>query len=233
MESESQQLRQLTQRFAELVATAEAAELKMHVREQTLERKCNDHITFVNSQLDRMQQLLKDYESVMTEAGVARWRLAAENNLQQGRDHLQAMQATIEEFKQLTGQTCDRLDRTTNYAIKGISDAMNSVRFSDFKQLTEESCHRVEFTANSAVRQIAKVAHWFYWKKTLLVFLFSSAVAVIFGLYVNAEWPWEMHGDVINQRQMGHAAMKAWPQLHEEDKKIIAQYQQEDKNKTV
>lgn len=214
-------VRQLLQRMGEMVATFEVAEVKLRDREQQLESRINEHEHKVNNQMQSMRDMLQEFQMVMTEAGVARWRLAAEGSLEQGAKHVDVLKSTCEEFRQLSEQTCERLERATAYSVKGVTEAMDTIRVADFKQIAEESCNRVEFTATTAVKNIAKVARWFYWKKLVLVFVFSTAVAVIYGLYINAEWPWEMHQDILQQREVGTATMRAWPQLSRQDQEII------------
>lgn len=220
-ESDTEQLRALVQRMGEFVALFEVAEDKLREREAALERHITNHEISINNSMEQISHRISELESVMTETGVARWRIAAESSLKEGKVHLSNIKHCVEEFRQLSKEVCTRLDRATSYTVKGVSEAVNSFRISDFRQLTEGSCAQVERTAVTAVKNIAQVTRWFYWKKLTLVFTFALGVSVITGLYLNAEWPWEIHRDVVRERIAGVAVMRTWAQLQPRDRRII------------
>jgi hypothetical protein len=218
---DSDKIRSLLQRMGQFIALYEASEEKLRQREAMLQERIGAHEIYVNEQLERIHLALGEFDKLMSEAGVARWRLAAEDCLQQGKAHLQLLKSTTAEFSQLSQDTCERLDRATSYTIKGIADAISSFRLADFKQLTDDGCQRVEKVAAHAIRNIAKVTRWFYWKKIILVCVFSMMVATITGLYINGEWPWEDHKDILRERELGKAAMQAWSDLNPHDQQAI------------
>ena len=225
--ADTEQLRQLIQRMGEFIALYEAAEEKLRQRESILETRMTSHESYVNEQLEQIHQAVTTFENIMTEAGVARWRLAAEDALRQGQTHLKSLENSSEEFRQLSNDTCDRLERATSYAIKGVSDAVSSFRVADFKQLTQDSCDRVEQAAMGAVKNISQVSQWFYWKKSILVFTVALLVAMIMGLYINGEWPWQDHQKIMHEREVGKAAMHVWSELSRRDKRRILRDLQE------
>ncbi len=220
----AEQLRQLIQRMGQFVALYEVAEEKLRQRETLLEEHLHMHESYVNQQLERIHYTLQEFERLMTEAGVARWRLAAEDTLRQGQDHVKALESAAADFRQLSNETCDRLDRATSYTVKGVSEAVNSFRVADFRKLTETSCQRIEQVAIGVAKQVAQVTRWFYWKKAILVFCLSVLVAVIMGLYINGEWPWEDHRNILQQRDLGRAALHVWTQLSPHDQQEILKH---------
>lgn len=220
-DSDTEQLKALVQRMGEFVALFEIAEGKLREREASLERHMQSHENAMAQSIDQINYRISELESIMTEAGVARWRLAAESSLKEGKAHLSDIKHCVEEFRQLSKEVCSRLDRATSYTVKGVSEAVNSFRLSDFRQLTEGSCAQVEKTASTAVKNIARVTRWFYWKKLMLVFSFALGVSVVTGLYLTAEWPWEIHRDVVQERVAGKAVMRSWAQLQPRDQQLI------------
>jgi hypothetical protein len=220
-EDPSEQLKMLTHRMSEFIALYEMAETKIRDREKKLKAQLTEQERSLEAQLTRINQSIEEITSVMTEVGVARWRVSAETAMREGEAHLQALQNSIETFRQLSDETCQRLDQATAFTVKGVADAVSSFRATDFRQLTEDSCSRVERTTITAVKNIARVTRWFYWKKLLLVFCFSLLVAMIFGMYVNGEWPWQTHNQVMQQRLFGTAVLNNWNQLSPADQQLI------------
>ena len=220
-DSDTEQLRALVQRMGEFVALFEVAETKLRERESSLEQHMQDHEATMAKSMEQINYRISELEGVMTEAGVARWRLAAEDSLKEGKAHLQEIKQTLDSFQKGSKEVCGRLDRATAYTVKGISEAINAFRPSDFRQLTENACVEVEHTAASAIKSIARVTRWFYWKKLMMVFSFALVVAVVTGLYLTAEWPWEIHDNVIKERLAGKAVLQSWPQLIPQDKQLI------------
>lgn len=220
----AERARDLVNRLADLLAHFESVEVQIRDRERQLTEHLLAQEAAITEKYQQINMLLTEFSEILTEPGIARWRLAAEQSVKNSKDMVVKFESSIEEFRQLGNQTCERLDRVVGYSVKSINDATNTIRATDFKQLVEDSCHRVEFTASTAVKNISKVAQWFYWKKVVLVFSFSMMVAMVTGMYINSEWPWEMHQDIVRERDAGSAVMKAWSQLSPHDKELIASY---------
>lgn len=220
-ETQQQQLRFIVQHMADFMVLYEAAEDKLATREQQLHTRFTEYEHRMTEYLSAVQASIREFNDVLTQAGIARWRLAAETALRDGKTQAKKIEEATETFRQLSTDTCERLDRATSYTVKNISEAVGTFRVSDFKLLTEDCAKQVEKTAQSAVKQIGKVSRWFYWRKLLLVFSFTIILTVISGLYINDEWPWEMHNQVLTERQVGVATLQTWPQLSQADRDII------------
>ena len=213
----------ITRRIAELIASYEIAVDKMIIREKEIQDRLQRNEYFINEQIDKVNALLADFREVMTEAGAARWRISAENVLRQGKDHVKTLQDTAADIKKTLKENCDKFDRVSAGTVKTVNEAVASFRISDFKELTEKSCIQVKEAATGIIGHVTEVIKWFHWKNLAMAFGLSLMIAVIMGLYINDEWPWEMHANIVQQRAAGRALINAWPHLNKNDQQYLAE----------
>ena len=217
------ELRTSLRRINATLALVLEAEAACQAREESM-RQMQESLTMLwDRNIANARATLADFEDKISDAGLAKLRIASEKTLQEGHAHVQTLKRGLEEFKQLSTETCERLDRTTAHTIRGINDAVNRFRVEDFRQLTHQACQSVEASSTQAVRNILQFSRWFYWKKALLVGMLSVVVAVVTGLYITGEWPWELHQDVVKQRMLGHAVLANWTHLSAADREMIRQ----------
>lgn len=214
-------LRQVLNRMADFIALFETTEEKMRDREQTLQNNMTSCERFVNSQLEKVQTVIRDFQSIMTETGAARWRVAAEGALKEGKDHLKEIQKVTNEFLGQTRDTCERLDRATSYTVKSISQAVSTFDPEEIRQLTNESTAQIKQSCNSTLQRVTNIIRWFHWKNLGMVLTMTLIVTMVTGLYLNDEWPWETHYQVKQQRTLAKAVTVAWPELTASDKNNI------------
>ena len=216
--------RSLIRRMGEFIALYEEAQEKLEQREEQLQAYFQAQGDQINETLQQIYVLLQEFQTFMTEIGVARWRVAAENSLQASQDQLKALNKTLNDFRHLTQETCEKLERSTDYTVRSVSEAVNHFNITDFRLLTEDSCKHVEAAALDAVKHVAKITRWAYWRKTILVFGIAIVSIVITGLYINDEWPWEEHHDASRERNAGKAVIQVWPDLTQADRDKILKY---------
>ena len=216
--------RSLIRRMGEFIALYEEAQEKLEQREAQLQAHFHAQGDQINETLEQIYGLLQEFQTFMTEIGVARWRLAAENSWEASKKQFNELNKTLNDFRHLTQETCEKLERSTDYTVRHVSDAVNNFNITDFRLLTEDSCKHVEAAAVDAVKQVAKITRWAYWRKTLLVFGIALISVVVTGLYINDEWPWEEHHDALRERQVGKAVLEAWVHLTAVDRAIILKH---------
>ena len=234
-ESNAESLREMVKRMAEFIAYFEIAESRTQEWQRTTLENIETHQTIIRAQLMEIRETVSDFESLMTEAGVARWRLSAENALQQGRDHVKALETASQQhleklsqhhelYETLAKKSFDRLDRASAYTIKNISDAVSTFRLTDFQKLAEQSIEVVEATSTQAISDLHKTGRRFHWKNSLLAAGIAMFATITIGLYLNDEFPWEAHQHVVTERHYGAALMNAWPALTENERQKIIQH---------
>jgi hypothetical protein len=102
-----------------------------------------------------------------------------------------------------------------------VNEAIHAFKIDDFKYFIEESYEQVKNNSTKTVEEISNILQWFHWKNLALALGLSLVVAVMVGLYINAEWPWEIHQSVVKERAAGKALMNAWPHLSKDDQAFL------------
>ena len=228
-------LKEMVKRMAEFIAYFEIVESRIQEWQSVTNQRIEEHQLIVRAQLLEIRQTVAEFEDLMTEAGVARWRLTAENTLQQGRDHLKLLELVSQqhlekladhhlEYEAIAKKSFDRLDRASAYTIKNISDAVSTFRLSDFQQMAEQSVNLIENTATSTIQQLRNSSRRFHIKNALFALGIAAFTSITIGLYLNNEFPWETHQHVVTERHYGATLMSAWPALTEHEREKIIQH---------
>ena len=212
---------ELKQQAGELIAAYEIAMDRLAQREKALENQFEFSEKFLNDQLEKINALMIDLREIMTEAGAARWRLSAQDALKLGDLQLDIVKKLSEDTQRLMNESAQRFERTSQSTTKNIHDAVNMFKVEEFKQYTEHSCEEIKKTASSAMEKINEILNWFQWRNLVLVLGLSIIAAVVIGLYIDDEWPWELHETVIRERAAGQALMNAWPHLDAADQRYL------------
>jgi len=222
-EAELATIRASLHKVAEFIANFENAEEKLKRREQALEQRVVVSEQRINQQLMQIKTVLGDFEQIMTEAGAARWRISADKSLKEGEEHLKNIRFATDEFVRKTEESYRKLDKASEYTVKGISKAIYSFRVDDFQKIANDSITEIKEACNESIRKVSAVIRWFHWRNIGLVLSITIVVTMISGLYVNDEWPWENHREVMQQRHLAEAVVVAWPHLSNADQQEILQ----------
>jgi hypothetical protein len=231
-EDEADRLKEILRRMGEFIAYFEVAEEKLSLWQRGIEEHIQVQDQAVNAQLEEIRNATHELQNIMTETGVARWRMAAEESLKHGRDHIKVFEKLCEDqlgliekrnedINKQVKKSIDRLDRAATYTVKNISESINSFRLSDFQRLTEQSVEQIEKTSQGTIHRLRDMAKWFQWKNVGLAFAIAIFASVSMGLFVNAELPWETHQQVAMQRNAGQALINAWPSLSKSEQQRI------------
>lgn len=213
----------LSRKLAELIASYEVAVDKMVLHEKKMEECFTANERYINAQIDKINLVLADFKDLMTETGAARWRISAENMLRQGKDHAKHLEEASLEIGKTLKESIDKFDRITGNTVKTVNEAVSSFRINDLKELVDKSAGHIKELSVSALERIYKVVKWFHWKNLIMALSLSLLIAIVMGLYINDEWPWEMHSSVVKQRSAGQALINAWPHLSHTDQAYIVQ----------
>lgn len=229
--SDVERLKNVTRHAAEFVVNFEIAEKRM----DEWERKLYQQEERVQQQLAYIQEAAEDLRSIMTEAGAARWRFAAEEALGLGQEHVNTLKKLSEEqiklqrernehFMRLAKKTFERLDRASEHAIKNIKESISAFNPTEMKQVADRNREILETTSSHALNSIHKMHQWFHWKSLAFAAAVTLIASISLGLYVNDELPWEEHKQVVLQRSAGEALINAWPTLSQAEKERILQH---------
>jgi len=212
---------EVEQQVSELVASYEIAMARLNAREKSLDEHFEISEHFLNEQIEKVNALMADLREVMTEAGAARMRLSMQEALKLGETQLITLKKLNEETESLMADSCTRFEKTSNATVRNVNEAINAFKIDDFKHFIEESYEQVKTNSVHTVEEVSKILRWFHWKNLSLALGLSLVVAVVIGLYINAEWPWEIHQSVVKERAAGKALMNAWPHLGKQDQEFL------------
>jgi len=213
----------LMQQVAELIASYEMAMERVHEREKMLEEHFEASDKFLDHEIEKVNTLVSDLREIMTEAGAARWRLSAQEALRMGDLQIQNLKKTSDELKVLLNDSRERFERTSHSTVKTINESIDLFKVDEFKKYVEQSHEEVKKTSGAAIKRINDILRWFQWKNLGLALGLSIISAVVIGLYIDDEWPWELHSKVVKERAAGEALMNAWPHLNQADQQYLEQ----------
>jgi hypothetical protein len=212
-ESTTTQAHVLLHQIADFTALYETLEDKIISRENALEEKLATNETLLAEQLHHISAAFAEFQTIMTEAGAARWRIAAENAQREGKAHLQTLQQVSTNLVQTVKEGCEQLSQTTSQTIAGIAQATQTLPIKDFTQTIEQGCEQLKTTATSSIEKLAGLIRWFHWRNMAMALAVTLFVIFLAGLYENDEWPWQTHAQVVKERSAGQALVAAWPHL--------------------
>jgi len=215
------QLESALQKIASCVALIEEAVGKIETHEVITGKRLETSEAYFEKRLIEIKSLVSDLQQFMTQTGAARFRVAAEKALQEGRDHLSEIKRAIDHFQQLTENSCDRLERVAENSSNRIAESIQSLKINEFRRMTIEGTHRVEEASDGAIKRVTKLVRWLHWEKLGLAFVLAIVASVDTGLFITDEGPLESHKEVVAQRTAGKALLRAWPNLSTQEKAHI------------
>lgn len=185
------------------------------------------------AQLDAISGELNRMEKVLSETSLQSFRVAAEETVTQGEDYLTTLKHTEQqllrqihdhraELTRITQHALTKITLKSTQALGLIDERLSQYDPNQFNQIAKKSCKEVEKSAHQVIKTGGKLLKYFEWRAITLTLITSLTTALIFGLYVNDEYPWETHQHAINERGAGKVLLDAWPSLtHHEKTKIL------------
>ena len=222
-------LKELLRHTGEFIAYFELAETKMMEWRHDIEQQAQTHHHKAQQQLQNLQNEFTALQEVLTQAGLARFRLTAEKTLKQGEEHIELLQKTSQqiindmmikqnEFSKLMEKNLLQIEQHTIGAVEHIDSQLAQYDVQHFRRIASDSCEQVEKAATNAVAKSAHILHNFQWRSVMLVLLTTILTVFAIGLYISNEFPWELHQHAMNEREAGKVLIKAWPALSQEER---------------
>jgi len=205
--------RKISQRLADFIALQEVANGKLAEEENKRRREMAMMHQELNDQVNEIRGVINEFQTVMTSVGIARFRVAAEEAMRRGDEHLDLIREECEQFKRITEERTRLIQQITQDAEKRLSRVVRSLRLEYFKKLIDDGVEHIEQTSKTAVKRITQTVKWVHWEKIGMSLIVAILVAILMGLFVNDEWPWETHQRVVTERDAGRMLLNAWPRL--------------------
>lgn len=228
-------LKELLRRTGEFIAYFELAETKMMEWRQEVEQRERLQHEKIKQQLETLQLESESLQNALTEAGLARFRLVAENNLLQEKEHLheiQQMKTQIlkqisdsqVDMTQLSQQILKKIHHHSEQSLTAIDLQLSQHDVQQFNRIANESCEQIHHSARDALNKSRQLLKLFHWRTAALSLLTTLVTVFALSLYMSDEYPWEIHQHAQNERNAGKMLMTAWPQLtHQEKIKILGE----------
>lgn len=215
-------LKELLNHSSEFIAYFELAETKMLEWRADIEQKRQG----IEQEFHALSNLLNNTGVSSFHATMVKTLTLGEthiNKLQQQSDALaKTVQQQHETLHDLTKNYVEEINRHSKEAIQAIGTQLAKYDVHQFHRIASESCDHVERVAHNAVHKSNKLLDVFQVRFVLFAALISVLTAFIIILYVCDEMPWELHEQVMNEREAGKVLLQAWPKLsHEEKVKIL------------
>ncbi len=225
-------LKELLRRTGEFIAYFELAEAKMIEWRQEIEQNALTQQQQFQQQLHALQTELASFHEILTQAGLARFRIAADNALAQGKEHLLAVQRTEQtlikqisdhqnDVQMLIAVAVNEINQHATQSIDRIDAQLSQYDVQHFRRVASESCEQVEKSAQSVIVKSGKLLRLFQWRSVALALLTTLLTAFAIGLYISDEYPWEIHQHAMNERSAGKMLMSAWPGLSNQERTKI------------
>ena len=226
-------LKELLRRAGEFIAYFELADTKMVEWRQDMEQRSSTHFQQFQQQFQALQSELNLFHEMLSEAGLARLRLVADNVLQQGKEHLRSLKeaeqqifgqisTAQQEIKHLGERGINEIKVQATQAIERMDNHLGQYDVKHFNRIANESCEHIEQSAKDAISKSGRLLRLFQWKTVGLVFITTLATAFAVSLYLSDEYPWEIHQQVHSERSAGKMLISAWPYLTPQERtKII------------
>jgi hypothetical protein len=208
--------------MSQLIAQAMTAQKNLIAQEQSIEKRLAKTEQIVNSNLKEIESTVLHVQEILANANVEGLRTSVDAIRIEGKERSQALQEVYAEAKLVIKKACERVEQTSTQILKGLGRRLDSLHPSEFKNLTEVSKEEVKKVSSRASQQISDIVRWFHWKNLFVVFLLSLIVSLSISLYLDDEWPWEVHNVAVKQRLAGAALMNSWAELTPTDQQLIA-----------
>ena len=99
---------------------------------------------------------------------------------------------------------------------------LNHYDVHQFHRIAHESCNHIEQVSHQVLQKSNQLLKRFQWRLGGFILILSLITGFTMCLYLNNEFPWEIHDHAVNERQAGKMLIQAWPKLNLKEKtKII------------
>jgi hypothetical protein len=232
LEKDIAKIKEFVRHSAEFIAYFELADSKMREWQSSLEKQLQENQQQYEEKYQHVHAQLEAFEEMLTQAGLARFRLQADEVFTQSTQQLQQTEQVSEEFltkiksqqqeiEHFLDKALGKLDTHSQATIQKIDQQLARYDADHFRRVANESCDKVENAAQQAVHKSFQLLNKTNVKITAIAIVASVITAFTIGLYVSDEWPWEMHQQAMNEREAGKMLMHAWPKLSQNDRNKI------------
>lgn len=204
------------------IAAAETVQATFAQRQEELEQRLATAEHVIHEKLQAMHTMVNDFQTMLAEIDVREWCNTVDAIYRSGHENIEQMEAAYTEIQKSIKESGVRLEQTSSQVVKNLNRTLGVVHPAEFHNLIDHAQEDIQKVSKLASEQMTSVMRWFNWKNFAAVIFLSLLISVIYGLYVDSEWPWEEHKIAARQRVIGQAVLNSWQQLSPTDQHLIA-----------
>lgn len=214
-------LQRLVKQLAEFIALFETAADKIENHEVLTGKKLATIEAQFNRQVETINQNLGDYKDLLSETGIARWRIAAEQALKEGKDHISQLQQASQVLLNEIESGVERFESARSAAVLQLNEATKLIGLNEFREATQQYRDSLQKQTSHIIEGLKKATSWFFWQRILAVIAVAVLASLTTSYMVFQQMPWESSKAVAAQRQAGKVLLTAWPKLSKTDQDYI------------
>lgn len=209
-----QKLQKVSHDLAAFVAVHEQAEQQFQKKLAELEQVGQKLQNNIETQQQNLKQQLLEMSEVMTAAGAARWRVAAEEALKQGRGHSERLQELMQNFDHLAEKNITKIEQIAGETEKRVARILSKLSHDqhmvvdEFRQRADEKFQEIEQVSERAIWILQKYQKGHRFQMILICFVTAILTAFLMSAFINAEWPWESYMQARLERHVGKTMMQ-------------------------
>lgn len=223
IEVQSTKYQALIKQLAEFIALFETAADKIEQHDVVTGKRLASVEAQFNRQVESIKDNLVDFKDLLSETGIARWRIAAEQALKEGKDHLAQLQQASQVLLGEIENGVERFEQMQKSTVVKINEATKMIGLNELRQATIQYSDSLRKHTHDIVDRLDRSTSWFFWQRMLAV----AAVAVVASLttsyIITSQAPWESSKMVATERQAGRVLLRAWPKLSKTDQNYLRQ----------
>jgi len=213
-----------SQQIADFVAKAEFDRQQMQKANDNVYQRLQEKSQEISQQLKSIASEAGHFKALMSRVGAAEFHRVTEKLLHEGKQEIETIQTLYHQTHQAVAHQCEQMNKASMNTIKHVSQLLSSAKHSNMHKLTEDKTHELQDECKKNLSAVERTARSFHWKNLCMSVILSLVVATIVSLYIDDEWPWQSHEQVVKQRQAGKVLLNSWKTLSPADKEVISTY---------
>ncbi len=211
----------IAQRIADLHEQIETHMHESQAKQNQFDTMLSHRRTVVDEKLKTIATDIHSFRSIMSRTGFHEWRQESERFAQQTSHELQILSNTYQQVKASVMQGCESLQHASMNTVKTVAKLVSSFRGNDFKRVTDKHTDELKEISQANLSQIEHAVHRFHWKNLTMVVIITLIVSFLTSVYIDGELPWQMHRQIVREREAGKALTHDWTKLSQADQKTI------------
>lgn len=225
-------IKELLRHTGEFIAYFELVDSKMSQWQHDLEEQAKTQQLRSQEQFQNLHQEIESLQESLTQAGLAKLRIHAEQSLQHSQHHLDALKQLSKHIVQdlehqklaileAHQQHVQHMENKTQALITKMDSHFNAYDAGQFHRIAHETTEHIKQQSKTSMMNSASMLKTLQWRSAAIAVATTFITAFVIGLYASSEMPWETHQHARNEREAGRVLLNAWPTLSKEEKTKI------------